>query len=463
MPEPTAFSRDVIARLPLAQALLTTLAYLWRDDFLDDFFRRYAGRSYQQDISFAHLVDLVSDALLQRRGSLAASLDHADTLLASRQAYYGKLRRIPLSLSVALLREAADRLRPLLPPPIPAALPDCLAGWEVRMLDGKKLKRVAKRLQGCRGAAGKLFGGKLLVSWDPRSELADAVAADPDGEVNECTLVPALLSELPTPTPERPWLLVADRQFGDLVQPGRFHGAGFHFLLRQNAKTHFHPDPTVPARRGQDGSGRAAVQRWGWLGSGPGRLYVRQITLHRPGAEDVVLVTDLLEEAAFPATALLAVYLRRWGIEQVFQRITEVFGLARFIGSSAEATVFQASYCLVLYDVSRVVQGYVAAAGSCTAEEVSTHKLFVDVHEELLAACQLVPPAEVVALIDGTGTAAGLAERLRGLLQASWRPRYRKARDRQPRAPRPRVKQSGAHTSVYRLQQQHRASLGKKT
>jgi hypothetical protein len=337
-------------------------------------------------------------------------------------------------------------------------LPGCLAGWEVRMLDGKKLKRVAKRLLSTRGAAGKLFGGKLLVSWDPRSELADAVAAHPDGEVNECTLVPALLAELPPPTPDRPGLLVADRQFGDLVQPGRFRAAGFHFLVRQNAKTHFHPDPAAAARHSRDAAGRAVVQRWGWLGRGPGRLYVRQITLHRPEAEAVVLVTDLLEEEAFPATALLDVYLRRWGIEQVFQRVTEVFGLARFIGSSAEATVFQASYCLVLYDVIRVVQQYVADAGSCAAEDVSTHKLFVDVHEELLTACKLVPTAELAHLADGAGAPADVARRLRCLLQTSWRPRYRKARDSRPRPPRKRVRQSGAHTSVYRLQQKHRAS-----
>jgi hypothetical protein len=45
MPDPTALSREVVARLPLAQAVLATLAYLRRDDFLDDFFRRHAGSS----------------------------------------------------------------------------------------------------------------------------------------------------------------------------------------------------------------------------------------------------------------------------------------------------------------------------------------------------------------------------------------------------------------------------------
>ena len=89
--------------------------------------------------------------------------------------------------------------------------------------------------------------------------------------------------------------------------------------------------------------------------------------------------------------------------------------------------------------------------------DVSTHKLFVDVQEELLSACKLVPAAELAALVSGAG-AAELGQRLIDLLRASWRPRYRKARDSKPRPPRRRARQSGAHTSVYRLQQKHRAS-----
>src|SRR5688572_20140807 len=146
MPEPVAFSREVLTRLPLAEAVLTVMAYVWRADVLEDFFRRNACGSYQGLISFPHFLDLLGDALLQRGGSLAAALDRAPDPVATRQAYYGKLRRAPLGLSVALLREAAGRLRPLLPPSGPDPLPACLAGWEVRMLDGKKLKRVAKRL-----------------------------------------------------------------------------------------------------------------------------------------------------------------------------------------------------------------------------------------------------------------------------------------------------------------------------
>jgi hypothetical protein len=345
---------------------------------------------------------LIWDALLRRRGSPRAALDRAGGLVASRQAYYGKLRRFPLSLSLAYLRHTAAALRPSGAAP-PGTLPACLDRLEVRMIDGKSLKRVAKRLAPARGAAGRLLGGKLLVSWDPRAGLVDALAADPDGEANECRLVPALLEQWPAATAARPRLVVADRQFGDKAQPGRLRADGRHFLFRRNRKTRFHPDPQRPehaARHEAVGAGRAVTRQWGWLGQGRGRLYVRQITLARPGEEDLVLVTDLTDAGAYPAAALLEVYRRRWGIEQVFGQITEVFGLARFIGSSPEATVFQAAYCLMLYNLIGVVKGYVAGAGGVAASEVSPGKLFEAVHEELASLSRLVPPR-------GRGSAAG--------------------------------------------------------
>src|SRR5206468_12662016 len=109
--------------------------------------------------------------------------------------------------------------------------------------------------------------------------------------------------------------------------------------------------------------GRVIRQEWGWLGTleqGERRLYVRRITLERPGEEEVALVTDLLDEADYPAADLLAVYLTRWQIENVFQQITEVFELRHLIGCTPKATVFQASLCLVIYNVLQLVRGYIA-------------------------------------------------------------------------------------------------------
>ena len=51
------------------------------------------------------------------------------------------------------------------------------------------------------------------------------------------------------------------------------------------------------------------------------------------------------------ALQVIAVHgMQRWQIETVFQQITEVFELRHLIGSTPQATVFQASLCLVMYN-----------------------------------------------------------------------------------------------------------------
>lgn len=190
-----------------------------------------------------------------------------------------------------------------------------------------------------------------------------ALAADPDGEANECRLVPQVV-EQGRRCVAGPRLWVFDRQFCDLVQTARCAQDGDHFLIRYHPKVHFHPDPHRPPQPSTDDRGRLVTEEWGWLGAedNPRRRYVRRITLHRPGEEAVVVVTDLLGAERYPADDLLTVYLARWGIERVLQQSTEVFALQRLIGSTPQATVFQAAFCLVLYNMGQVVRGYIAAA-----------------------------------------------------------------------------------------------------
>ena len=68
-------------------------------------------------------------------------------------------------------------------------------------------------------------------------------------------------------------------------------------------------------------------------------MYVRRITLYRPGERDVILVTNLCDAAAVPAVDLLEVYLNRWGIERMFQQVTEVFGLSHLMGTTPAGTI----------------------------------------------------------------------------------------------------------------------------
>jgi hypothetical protein len=133
---------------------------------------------------------------------------------------------------------------------------------------------------------------------------------------------------------------------------------GDHFLIRYHQKVQFCPDPTLPAVVTPDAHGRPIREEWGWLGAATNtrRRFVRRLTLTRPGTEAISLVTDLLNAARYPAADLLSVYLARWGIERVFQQITEVFALRRLIGSTPPATVFQAAFCLLLYNMVQVLR-----------------------------------------------------------------------------------------------------------
>lgn len=453
-----AYVRETLQRLPLADATLSLWAYVLQPAFLAQVFAEYRGRSFEETLSFARFVDLIGDALVEHQGSGRQSFTRAreqGTLATSSEAVYGKLRRVPLSLSLGFFTEGTARLRALLPPQqLAAELPASLADLTIVVGDGKTLKRVAKRLLPARGAAGKVYGGKLLVAFLPSQGVAVAIAADPDGERNECRLVPQVVEQT-RQVVSGPRLWVLDRQFCDLVQTARCSEGGDHFLIRYHKKVQFWPEPGQPAQGTQDVQGRRIAEDWGWLGaeSNPSRRFVRRLTLTRPGQEAIILMTDLLDAARYPAAELLTVYLARWGIERVFQQITEVFALRRLIGSTPQATVFQAAFCLLLYNMVQVLRGYIALAQPqpCLAEAVSAEQLFYDVQRELTAVSVLVPPAMVVTAYTEALSQEELCQRLHVLLDSVWTPRWRKAVNTKPRPKVARAKRSGAHTSMHRL------------
>ena len=189
-------NRERLARMPLAEAVLLIWRWLANEQWLAEFFERHRGRGYERVLSFGVLVHLIADALLQYDGSGRQSFERAieqEALDASIQAAYGKLRRIPVGLSMAFLAEGADRLQALLPTPGGSALPASLAEFDVVVLDGKAIKRLAKRLKAVRGAAGGVLGGKALVALSLHSGLAIAMHAHPDGDANDVLFVPDLL------------------------------------------------------------------------------------------------------------------------------------------------------------------------------------------------------------------------------------------------------------------------------
>src|SRR5437870_3887256 len=293
-----AFELEVCQRLPLADTVYHLLDFVTADHFLDEIFARHRGASYQDVITFPLFVHLIAGALLQRDASAHQSFQraHADgTLPASVVAMYGKLKRVPLSLSQGLLAETTQRLQTVFPA-VGNPLPESLRAFEPLGFDGKKLKFVAKRLKPLRAVRGQILGGKLLVAQHLSTGLALAFQADADGEAADNPLVAGAVAQVRGCYPQGPRLWIGDRLFCDLNQMQDLSAAQDHFLLRYQAKVGFHPDPARPPRTGHDRRGLAYREDWGWLGSAthPRRRYVRRITLERPGQKPLILVTSLL-------------------------------------------------------------------------------------------------------------------------------------------------------------------------
>src|SRR6476660_8108586 len=155
------FAKEVCKRLPLGEAALRLFDFISREEFLVNVFEEYRGRSYEDTIRFPLFVQLIADALLQHGGSGHRSFQHAledEELETTVRAAYGKLARVPISLSVGFFGAATRRLEQV----FPAAenpLPKSLREFEPTAIDGKKIKHVAKRLKILRTIKGHVLGG----------------------------------------------------------------------------------------------------------------------------------------------------------------------------------------------------------------------------------------------------------------------------------------------------------------
>jgi len=160
-------------------------------------------------------------------------------------------------------------------------------------------------------------------------------------------------------------------------------------------------------------------QDWGWIGQpdDPRRRYVRRIRLRRgAGKGERILLTDLVDAEAYPAGDLSQVYLERRGIERMFPQVTEVFQLKSLIGSSPRATVFQASFCLPLYNVIQVMKACIAEGQEMSPKEISREMLFEDVHRQLTAWTEMLDDKAILVQAKHRGVGPGVTVlRARGL------------------------------------------------
>jgi hypothetical protein len=458
------FSAAVMTKLPLADSVWRLLHYTMDDGWLEDLWTRNRGRCYEKQLKFSTLAHLITDALLEHGGSGLQAFERAEetgTLPVSITSSYDKLGNLPVPVSEVLLAEGTQRMNALLPEtPAVDPLPDCWARFEVFGADGKAVKHVKRLLKPLRGLQAGILGARASVGLDLRTGLAVAMVGHLDGEAGEAALTEALLAKFAALAgPGKPWLVVLDRLYCNLSFPQEVVKAGGHFLIRYCTNTTFVPDAARPAQESCDADGRLVVQEWGWLGkvAKSDRVYVRRITKHLPDGKVLSVVTDLWDEAKYPAEAMLATYRSRWGLETVFHQITDVFSLKHLIGTHPKAVLFQLSFCLLLYNALQVVRAHLASHQGCEAKTISNEKLLYDVKRQMVAVAELVDVESLLSLLGAVPTAAELRADLREGLRGAWSDRWWK-RPSSGHGGHKKVKTRvlGNHTSTYRVLQQAR-------
>jgi hypothetical protein len=451
------FHRELLGRLPLAEATWTLLRYVIRDELAAELFERHRGSGYEGQIPFATLIELVADALLEHRGSGRRSFERAlrdGRLHATPRAAYGKLARVRRELSQALLAESAARLRPLVPAGSQEALPPSLTRYRAVILDGKKLKNFPKRMKSLSAYGGKMLGGKAVVALVLPEGLAAAMETSLDGEANDAPLAPRLIDEVRRRV-EGPRLFLADRQFCDLTIPPLIVAGGDHFLIRYTKKMGFFPEDR---RELVDRQGRTIIDERGFVGrpQEKRRFYGRRTTLLRPGEEEVSVLTDLVDDVQTPAEDLLDLYLQRWTIERVFQQISEVFRLEQLIGSTPRGAIFQFAFCLLLYNLLQVVRMYVAEHQQRSARSISNEMMFRDLRDQFTALLLMGERSQLGTKLSKTNSAATVGERLDELLQSQWSPLWQKTPARRRGPPLPKRPLPGGHASAWKIIQHAR-------
>ena len=448
------FQREVCERLPLADVVMRLGQFVLSDQHLNEVFETHRGRSYEKVITFPQFVNLIGAALLEHNGSGHQAFTRAledGQLEASMQAAYGKLQRVPISLSKGFLAETTAKLQMVFPAEVCSPVPESLSEFTVINVDGKKLKHLPKRLLPTRKLKGQLFGGKLVVAMDQRSGLTLVMEGVPDGETSDAPLVPGMLAQVRQKVSGKR-LYVEDRQFCDLVQPGLLQEDEY-FLIRYHKKVSFHHDASKRIRKGTNAEGLKYQEEWGWLGkeNDKRRCYVRRITLFREGAEDVSVVTNLLDADNYPAADLLTVYRHRWDIEQLFQRVTEVFHLGELISSTPEATIFQAAYCFLLSNIIVTIRAYLANQQQIKPEQISTFQLQYDLERELIAWSEMMDADETVAVLGDEMTPGQLRKYLKRRLSRTWTDRWLKSSPSKHTPVEDKKYIRGGHTSVHRI------------
>jgi IS4 transposase len=389
-----------VPQCPLAVMARMTLQRVLRPEWVDALFESHREWQYTRELTFSTVVDLTSLVALGLRPSLHAAAQRDTTLPVSMSALYAKVNRTEPALLRALVRGSAEQLLPVLEP-LRAARPALLPGYRVRVVDGNHLPASEKRLAPLRGFRGAALPGHALVVFDPELGLAVDLIACEDAHASERALMPAAL-ELARAGD----LWLADRHFSTRPILLGLAARGARFIIREHGTQ---PNPTAvgPRKRiGRCDTGVVFAQRVTIPTGDGGVLRLRRIEVEldvpTSDGETVVRLLTNLPKGHADARKVASLYLARWTVEHLFQRLESALqSEVRTLGQPRAALLMFAT-AVVAFNVLSVLQSAVEHAHALgpEADVVSTWHLAQEVRSHYAGMMVALPPSGWEALVD---------------------------------------------------------------
>jgi IS4 transposase len=334
---------------------------------LDELFREQAVEQYEDELLFSTTVSTLGLVVAGIRPSVNDAYRACkDEFNVSVNSLYNKLKGVETHVSQSLVRQSAKRLAPLIRA-LRAQNQPLLAGYRVKIIDGKHLDATEHRIEETRTLHSAPLPGHALVVLDPQLRLMIDAFPCEDAYTQERALLPAVLE-----TVEKGDLWIEDRNF---CTTGFFFGIanrGAHFVGRQHGST-----LTGKKLRGRKRSvGRCetgmvyeqTLEINNPNESEPGRakLTLRRITIEldqptRDGETEIHILTNVPMEDA-DAIRIAELYRKRWNIEYAFQELGQA--LCSEISTLCYPKAALLAFCVALntYNVLSVLKAAMRTA-----------------------------------------------------------------------------------------------------
>ena len=436
----TLFARFA-KRAPLSVMTRIVLENLVGAAQLDSVFRDVAQRQYTNQLLFSTCAELLVEVTLFGCSSVnAAYLRNQEDIPVSVVSVYEKLQRVEPAVCEALVARTADRAQGVITE-LKAHRPEPIAGYRLRIGDGNVLGRSERRLSVLRGTNVAALPGQSVVLFDYATGLISRIIPCEDAHVSEKRLMLGLL----------PHLQPGDLFMGDSAYATQEFMQGIRdrkasFLVRHHSSLKLHPAPkgkgTAPRKR--VGSCRTGTIYEQSVTTADGQKF-RAITLERGrsqkplrnGKRTLTLLTNVPRKKA-SAKKLLALYLKRWKIEEAFRQLTQDLSCEVNTLGYPKAALLAFSLAVLAFNCLACVKATLASRHGWEKvdAELSSYHLASEVKRTFEGMCIALSEEtwEPYAALDASSLAAALKDLAATL---SWG-RYRKAQ----RGPKKSVRKS---------------------